>query len=87
MYLFRSVPQTEFSEETLNGKLMRHFRQPFRQDIRSTQVLRERCESGFEFEMFDELVRKGYRVEPQVRCGAYRIDFVVEHNTAMIEVR
>jgi len=78
MYLFRSVPHTEFSEETLNGKLMRHFRQPFRQDIRSTQLLRERCESGFEFEMFDELMRKGYRVEPQVRCGAYRIDFVVE---------
>jgi very-short-patch-repair endonuclease len=78
MYLFRSVPHTEFAEETLNGKLMRHFRQPFRQDVRSTQVLRERCESGFEFEMFDELVRKGYRVEPQVRCGAYRIDFVVE---------
>ena len=78
MYLFRSVPHTEFAEETLNGKLMQHFKQPFRQDIRSKQLLHERCESGFEFEMFDELVKKGYRIEPQVRCGRYHIDFVVE---------
>jgi very-short-patch-repair endonuclease len=28
--------------------------------------------------MFDELVRRGYRVEPQVRCGGFKIDFVVE---------
>jgi very-short-patch-repair endonuclease len=78
MYLFRSVPQTTFPDDTLNGKLMYHFTEPFRQDILNTRLLRDRCESGFEFEMFDELVKKGYRVEPQVRCGAYRIDFVVE---------
>ena len=28
--------------------------------------------------MFDELIKKGYRVEPQVRCGGFRIDFVIE---------
>jgi very-short-patch-repair endonuclease len=78
MYLFRSVPQNTFNEDTLTGKLMRHFQEPFRQDARSTQVLRDRCESGFEFEMFDELIRKGYRVRPQVKCGTFRIDFVVE---------
>jgi very-short-patch-repair endonuclease len=78
MYLFRSVAHNAFAEDTLNGKLMRHFRKPFRQDARTTQVLRDRCESGFEFEMFDELVKRGYRVEPQVKCGAFRIDFVVE---------
>jgi very-short-patch-repair endonuclease len=78
MYLFRSVDQNAFAGDTLNGKLMRHFQEPFRQDARTTQVLRDRCESGFEFEMFDELVKRGYRVEPQVKCGAYRIDFVVE---------
>jgi len=78
MYLFRSVEQTAFAEDTLNGKLMRHFKQPFRQDGRGTTILRERCESNFELDMFDELVKKGFRIEPQVRCGAYRIDFVVE---------
>ena len=30
--------------------------------------------------MFDELVKRGFRVEPQVPCGGYRIDFVVEGN-------
>ncbi len=80
MYLFRSVSETEFKEDTLNGKLISHFKQPFRQDIRRVQALREKCESGFEYEMFDELVRRGFRVEPQVPCGGYRIDFVVEGN-------
>ena len=80
MYLFRSVGETEFKEDSLNGKVMSHFKQPFRQDAKKVQALRERCESGFEFEMFDELVKRGFRVEPQVPCGGYRIDFVVEGN-------
>jgi very-short-patch-repair endonuclease len=78
MYLFRSVERNSFAEDTLNGRLIRHFQEPFRVNGRSTQLLRDRCESGFEFEMFDELVRRGYRIEPQVRCGAFKIDFVVE---------
>ncbi len=77
-YLFRSVDHTAFADDTLNGRLIRHFREPFRQDARSAKVLRERCESDFERDMFDELVKRGYRVEPQVRCGGFRIDFVVE---------
>ena len=80
MYLFRSVGETTFKEDTLNARLIRHFRQPFRQDGRKIEALREKCESGFEKEMFDELVKRGYRVEPQVQCGGYRIDFVVEGN-------
>lgn len=80
MYLFRSVGETEFREESLSGRVISHFKQPFRQDARKVQALRERCESGFEREMFDELVKRGFRVEPQVPCGGYRIDFVVEGN-------
>jgi very-short-patch-repair endonuclease len=78
MYLFHSVEQNAFAEDTLSGAILQHFKEPFRQDARNTQVLRDRCESGFEFEMFDELVRRSYRVEPQVRCGGFKIDFVVE---------
>jgi len=80
MYLFRSVRETQFREDTLNGKVISHFKQPFRQDARIVHALREKCESGFEFEMFDELVKRGFRVEPQVPCGGYHIDFVVEGN-------
>lgn len=78
MYLFRSVGDTEFNEQSLNGRVIRHFKQPFQHDVKKVSALRERCESGFELEMFDELVRRGFRVEPQVRSGGYRIDFVVE---------
>ena len=78
MYLFRSMGETEFKEDSLNARVLRHFKQPFTQDARKVQVLRERCESGFELEMFDELTKRGFRVEPQVPCGGYRIDFVVE---------
>lgn len=78
MYLFRSLGEHDFREDSLNARLLRHFRQPFVQDARKVQVLRERCESGFEREMFDELVQRGFRIEPQVPCGGYRIDFVVE---------
>lgn len=78
MYLFRSVSESDFADDTLNGRILSHFKQPFHQDVKKVQSLRERCESGFEFEMFDELTRRGYRVEPQVPCGGYRIDFVVE---------
>jgi very-short-patch-repair endonuclease len=78
MYLFRSVEESTFKEDTLNARLIRHFRQPFRQDAKKNDALRDQCESGFELEMFDELVKRGYRVQPQVACGGYFIDFVVE---------
>jgi very-short-patch-repair endonuclease len=78
MYLFRSIAVTAFNEASLNARVMRHFKKPFVQDTRQVDALRERCESGFEREIFDELVTRNYRIEPQVPCGAYRIDFVVE---------
>ena len=36
------------------------------------------CESGFERAVYTSLVELGYRVTPQVRSLAYRIDMVVE---------
>lgn len=78
MYLFRSVENNAFAEDTLSGKVLRHFRQPFNQDARRVELLRDLCESGFEREMFDEIANRGYRVQPQVPCGSYRIDFVIE---------
>ena len=80
MYLFRSVDAASFKEDSLTGRLLAHFKQPFRQDVVVVKALRDKCESGFELDMFDELVKRGYRVLPQVPCGGYRIDFVVEGN-------
>jgi very-short-patch-repair endonuclease len=77
-YLFRSVADGSFGADTLSGRLMQHFKSPFRHDPRVVEKLRDLCESGFEASMFDELVKRGYKVQPQVPCGGYRIDFVVE---------
>jgi len=78
MYLFRSVSEHETKDDSLTSRVIQHFKQPFRHDIKKVETQREKCQSGFEFEVFDELVRRGYRVSPQVPCGGYFIDFVVE---------
>lgn len=78
MYLFRSVEHNAYAEDSLSGKVLRHFRQPFTQDVRKVELLRDLCESGFERDMFDEMTKRGFRVQPQVPCGSYRIDFVIE---------
>ena len=67
-----------FNPDSLTGRLLKHFRQPFDNDAGLISASRDLCESGFEREMFDELTRRGYRVKPQVPCGGFRIDFVVE---------
>lgn len=78
MYLFRSIEENEFNPDSLTAKVFRHFKQPFTQDAKQVASLKELCESDFEREMFDLLVKYNFRVKPQVRCGSYRIDFVVE---------
>ena len=77
VYLFRSATQDDFANETLNARLIGHFQQPFAKEVHGAN-LRERCESPFEVELFDELTARGYRVTPQVPCGDLRIDLVIE---------
>ncbi len=62
----------------MTAKLIRHFRQLFNQNAIQIATLRDRCESGFERDIFDLLTQRNFRVESQVKCGGYRIDFVVE---------
>ncbi len=80
MYLFRSVSENETKHDSLTSRVIQHFKQPFRQDVKKVESLRDKCQSGFEFEVFDELVKRGYRVSPQVPSVGYFIDFVVEGN-------
>jgi very-short-patch-repair endonuclease len=58
--------------------LLSHFEKPFVIDKEETERLIDLCESGFEQQVYTELSTRGYRVVPQVRAGAYRIDMVVE---------
>ena len=80
MYLVRSVNLEHLSEaDRLRRGLITHFAQPFAREDAGVRGIREHlCESPFERELYDWLVQQGYRVTPQVRVGAYRIDLVVE---------
>jgi len=76
LYFYHSFASEDLSPLDLRQKLIEHFKSPVK-GLQSEKG-RELCESEFEREMFDGLVQRGYRVLPQVRAGAYRIDFVVE---------
>ncbi|MCD2451067.1 AAA domain-containing protein [Methylicorpusculum oleiharenae] len=78
MYLVRSVTENDLSEKDLRVSLLSHFNKPMITDKEETNVLIDQCESGFEREVFLILTSRGYRVIPQVKTGAYRIDMVVE---------
>ncbi|WP_274902130.1 AAA domain-containing protein [Psychrobacter sp. DAB_AL62B] len=79
MYLVRSIELDELSQaDHYRAELIKHFQAPFMQDEEQVADLRDKCESPFEEEIFDILIERGYRVIPQVKAGAYRIDMVVE---------
>lgn len=78
MYLVRSVKSSDLSDADLRKSLLSHFDKPLVIDKEEAQLLIDHCESGFERQVFSELSSRGYRVIPQVKTGAYRIDMVVE---------
>jgi very-short-patch-repair endonuclease len=78
MYLVRSVKSSDLSEKDLRLTLLAHFDKPMVTDDTEQENLIDRCESGFERQVFTALTAIGYRVVPQVKTGAYRIDMVVE---------
>jgi len=78
MYLVRSVAASDLSDKDLRFGLLTHFDSPLVADKQESESLIERCESEFERDVYGELLARGYRVIPQVKTGAYRIDLVVE---------
>ena len=87
-YLVRSVELEHLSiADRLRRGLISHFSTPFAQDEIRVEDLRQLCESPFEREVYDQLVKRGYWVTPQVKVGQYRIDMVVEgHNDTRLAV-
>ena len=78
MYLVRSVMASDLSDRDLRASLLSHFEKPMMLNTADTAKLIDRCESGFERDVYTELTGSRYRVIPQVRTGAYQIDMVVE---------
>lgn len=77
MYLVRSVKLGDLSMSDVRRTLVEHFSMPLEDGEQESSLL-DLCESGFERDVYSSLVELGYRVMPQVKAGAYRIDMVVE---------
>lgn len=88
MYLVRSIELEQLSpSDKLRHSLISHFSTPYAQDEKRVEDLRTLCESDFEREIYDILTERGYRVIPQVKVGAFRIDMVVEgHNDTRLAI-
>jgi very-short-patch-repair endonuclease len=78
MYLVRSVDAGHLSDKDLRLTLLSHFDKPVVADSQAAEELIGLCESGFERDVFSVLTSRGYKVTPQVKTGAFRIDMVVE---------
>ncbi len=77
LYLVRSVQPWHLSPNDLRLGLIKHFDSPSIRENDAAELI-HLCESEFERQVFRELTQRGYRVIPQVKTGAYRIDLVVE---------
>lgn len=78
MYLIRSVKLSDLSALDLRAGLLQHFNKSLEGSTDDTKSFLDLCESGFERQVYSSLIDKGYRVVPQVKAGAFRIDMVVE---------
>jgi very-short-patch-repair endonuclease len=76
--LVRSVRREELNPEDLKARLIAHFENPMPLVQGLTGEGLAACESGFERDLMQKLLERGYRVQPQVGSLGYRIDMVVE---------
>jgi very-short-patch-repair endonuclease len=86
MWVVHSLdPQTDLKPEDLRRRLLEHVLHPetLRERMDAAQ---SRVESEFERQVSNRLVAAGYRVVPQWKVGAYRIDLVVLGATRRLAV-
>src|SRR6266550_4328597 len=78
MWIVHSLsPNNDLKADDLRRKLIEHAQDPSRL-MRALEEKGKRSQSGFEREVMKRLSSAGYRVAPQWRVGAFRIDLVVE---------
>jgi very-short-patch-repair endonuclease len=86
MWVIHSLsPQTDLKSGDLRRRLIEHAQDP-NALLRILEDKERRTESPFEREVLRRLVRAGYRVTPQWKVGARRIDLVVEGNRKRLAV-
>jgi very-short-patch-repair endonuclease/transcription elongation GreA/GreB family factor len=76
--LVRSVRREDLNPADLKARLIAHFENPMPLETHSADEGLAACESGFERDLMQRLLDRGYRVQPQVGSLGFRIDMVVE---------
>src|SRR5260370_28160238 len=78
MWIVHSLsPQNDLNPDDLRRQLIEHAQDPSRL-MRALEEKEKRTQSALEREVMKRLMAAGYRVAPQWRVGAFRIDLVVE---------
>jgi very-short-patch-repair endonuclease len=78
MWVVHSLsPQDDLKADDLRRQLIEHAQDPSRL-MRPIEEKEKRTQSAFEREVMKRLLAAGFRVTPQWRVGAFRIDLVVE---------
>jgi very-short-patch-repair endonuclease len=78
MWIVHSLnPNNDLKADDLRRQLIEHAQDPSRL-MRALEEKEQRTQSSFEREVMKRLMASGYRVAPQWRVGAFRIDLVVE---------
>lgn len=76
--LVRSVCREDLNPSDLKARLIAHFENPMPLESYAPREGLAACESGFERDVMQRLLDRGYRVEAQVGSLGFRIDMVVE---------
>ena len=77
MWLIHSLdPARDLKEGDLRRELIQHARDPGAKR-RAREEAGRRAESPFELAIIDRLISRGFRVQPQVCIGNYRVDMLV----------
>jgi very-short-patch-repair endonuclease len=78
MWVVHSLnPNNDLKADDLRRQLIEHAQDPSHL-MRALEEKEQRTQSAFEREVMKRLMAAGYRVAPQWRVGAFRIDLVVE---------
>jgi len=78
MWVVHSLsPQNDLKADDLRRQLIEHAQDPSHL-MRALEEKENRVQSPFEREVMKRMLAAGYRVQPQWRVGAFRIDLVVE---------
>ncbi len=77
LVLVRSVQADQLDPSDLRARLIAHFENPMPDAVMATDALTA-CETDFERELMEELLKRGYRAQSQAGPDGYRIDLVVE---------